>query len=77
MKFEYFLIIFLIKCINADEIVFEFKHTKFFQLINDKYILCTEKGIYLYDSQLKNKISDHIFTTEISSASDFYFVTIE
>ena len=77
MKFEYFLIIFLIKYINADEIVFEFKHTKFFQLINDKYILCTEKGIYLYDSQLKNKISDHIFTTEISSASDFYFVIIE
>ena len=77
MKFEYFLIIFLINSIKADEIVFEFKHTDFFQLINDNYILCTEKGIYLYDSKLKNKISEHNFTTEVSSASDFYFVNID
>ena len=77
MKFEYFLIIFLINSIKVDEIVFEFKHTNFFQLINDNYILCTEKGIYLYDSKLKNKISEHNFTTEVSSASDFYFVNID
>jgi parallel beta-helix repeat protein len=68
MKFEYFLIIFLINSIKADEIVFEFKHTDFFQLINNNYILCTEKGIYLYDSKLKNKISEHNFTTEVSSS---------
>jgi len=77
MKFEYFLIIFLINSIKADGIVFEFKHTNFFQLINENYILCTEKGIYLYDSKLKNKISEHNFTTEVSSASDFYFVNID
>ena len=77
MKYQYFLIIFLINNIKADGIVFEFKHTNFFQLINGNYILCTEKGIYLYDSKIKNNLSEHIFETEISSAEDFYFVTIE
>ena len=77
MKYQYFLIIFLINNIIADELVFEFKYTKFFQLINGNYILCSEKGIYLYDSQLKNTISGNLFQTEVSSADDFYFVTIE
>ena len=77
MKCQYFLIFFLINNIKTDEIIFEFKHTNFFQLINGNYILCTEKGIYLYDSQIKNNLSEHIFETEVSSADDFYFVTIE
>ena len=79
MYYQYFLIIiFLINSIKADEIEFEFKHTNFFQLINGNYILCTEKGIYLYDSQLKNSISSgYTFQTEVSSSDDFYFVTIE
>ena len=77
MRCQYFLIFFLIDNIKTDGILFEFKHVNFFQLINDNYILCTEKGIYLYDSQIKNNLSEHIFETEVSSSDDFYFVTIE
>ena len=77
MKYQYFLIVFLINNIKTDGILFEFKHVNFFQLINGNYILCTEKGIYLYDSQIKNNLSKHIFETEVSSSADFYFVTIE
>ena len=77
MKFEYLFLIFLIKNIILDERIFEFKYTNFFQLFNENYILCTENGIYLYDSQLKNKISNLTLKTEVSSIDDFYFVTIE
>ena len=77
MKFEYLFFIFLIKNIILDERIFEFKYTNFFQLFNENYILCTENGIYLYDSQLKNKISNHTLKTEVSNIDDFYFVTIE
>jgi hypothetical protein len=44
--------------------------------LNDNYIICTEKGIHLYDSQIENLISENLFSTEISS-SDFTFVNIE
>ena len=57
-------------------VTLEYKYTKFFQLLNENYIICSEKGIHLYDSQIKNKKSELLFSDEISE-NDFYFVSIE
>ena len=46
------------------------------QLHNEDYLLCTEKGIFLYDSKIKNKKSEFSFELEISQ-EDFNFVNIE
>ena len=67
----------IIYFIKAEEFKLEYKYTKFFQLLNDNYIICSEKGIHLYDSQIKNKKSEFLFTSEITSVYDFYFVNID
>ena len=75
--YVYFSFSFVLYYIKANELILKYKYMKFFQLLNENYLLCSEKGIHLYDSQIKNKINETLFSTEISSADEFYFVNIE
>ena len=75
-KFIYFLIIlYLIRRTLFQEKLFEFKYSKFFELYNGNYLLCTEDGIYIYDYEFKKNLSDYKFTTKIQSREDFEFVS--
>ena len=72
----YHTLLILFKPILLDEILFEFKFSNFLELNNQNYFICTEKGIYMYDSELKNQLLQYNFTTEITEKDDFKFVTM-
>ena len=71
-----FALFFVLFSIKADEVSLPYKYSNFFQLYNDDYLLCTEKGIFLYDSQLRNLKEEYPFASEIS-LEDFNYVNIE
>ena len=77
MKIIIIFLSILLYSIQIDSSINDFTYAKFFQLINERYIICTEKGIYLYDSQLNDKLSETIFDSEITSTNDLYFINIE
>ena len=73
---KFLLLVFFFQNFIKVESSLDYKYVIFFQLLNENYILCTEKGIHLYDSQIKNLITQKLFSEEISE-SDFNFVNIE
>ena len=73
---KFLLLVFFFQNFIKVESSLDYKYIIFFQLLNGNYILCTEKGIHLYDSQIENLISQKLFSEEISE-SDFNFVNIE
>ena len=66
----------LFKPVFSSELLFEFKFSKFLELNDDNYFICTEKGIYIYDSELKYQISQYNFTEEITEKDEFELVTM-
>ncbi len=73
---KFLLLVFFFQNFIKVESSLDYKYIIFFQLLNENYILCTEKGIHLYDSQIENLISQKLFSEEISE-SDFKFVNID
>jgi hypothetical protein len=63
----YIFILFFIKTITSEKILFDYKYSKIIELIDDKYIMCTNKGIYIYDSNFKQLFFQFNFTTEIKN----------
>ena len=70
MKFILIFLSILSYSIQIDSSINDFTYAKFFQLINERYIICTGKGIYLYDSQLNNRLSEKIFDNAINIGWD-------
>ena len=76
-KFIFYIFwIFLSEKILSQKELFTFKYSKIFELHNENYLICTEKGIYIYDSDFKNNLSSYIFTTEVTDKNSFEFVSI-
>ena len=74
-KYIIFIFIFL-KTIFSEEIIFNYKYAKFLELLDENYIMCTEKDISIYDSTFKINYFLYNFTTEVKGVDDFQFVTI-
>ena len=71
------ILLILFKSIFSGELLlFEFKFSEFLELNDENYLLCSEKGIYIYDPELKNQISQYNFTEEITEREKFKFVTM-
>ena len=49
---------------------------KIFELLDENYILCTEKHIKIVDTNFKNLLFQYNLTTEITNSHDFEFVAI-
>ena len=65
--------------INCQEI-FQIENCAFphyFQLNNGKNLLCCKTGIYVYDSNFKNIIHNHLFDVEIKSIDEAKFIVID
>ena len=76
-KFIFYIFwIFLSEKILSQKELFTFKYSKIFELHNENYLICTEKGIYIYDSEFKNNLSSYTFTTEVTDKNSFEFVSI-
>ena len=78
-KFNFFVIIILLIILSStlsQEIVFNYRFIKIVELIDENYIMCTEKNINIFDSNFKNLIFQHNLTTEIPDKDTFEFVTI-
>ena len=52
------------------------KFIKIFELLDENYILCTEKHIKIVDTNFKNLLFQYNLTTEITNSHDFEFVAI-
>ena len=70
------ILLILFKSTFSGELLFEFIFSKFLELNDDDYLICSEKGIYIYDSELKNQKSYYNFTEEITDREKFKFVTM-
>ena len=69
-------ILILIKTIISEKILFDYKYSKIIELIDDKYLMCTNKGIYIYDSNFQTLFFQFNFTTEIKNRDQFEFTTL-
>ena len=69
------LIIILTKVLSQNT-VFNAKFMKTVELLDENYIICTEKHIKIVDSNFQNLIFQHNLTSEITNRDDFEFVTI-
>ena len=55
--------------------LFSFIFSKFFELNNGNYLICTKDKIYIYDSNLENKLYELNVQDKVNSKEDFFFVT--
>ena len=74
---KYIIFIFLLQIIYSSDIFNESKYLKTFELQNEKILICTEKGILLYDYNNEQKIEKELVKFNVSVLKeDFDFVTI-